>query len=131
DGLVVTDAEIRGPGSYEVGIDFSGTAAGFAHSTAFSALGIFNGEVLFPGYVVSIREVLVNGQPYELDGRPFTTSDDGNTTRVNLYNGWVSEVPPEARTADGDISDVSAVILDNQAPELQRIESLRVRFDYG
>ena len=123
--------EITGPGTYTVAIDFTGTMSGFAHSTAFSALGIYNGEILFPDYIISIREVLVNGVPYELDGVPYTTSDDGNTTRVNLYNQWVSQIPPEARTADGDVSDVSSEILNNQAPELQRIETLTVTFDYG
>lgn len=131
DGLIPTDVTINGPGSYEVGLDFSGTAAGFAVSTAFSALAVYNGEVLFPGYLISIREVLINGEVYELDGRPYTTSDDGITSRVNLYNGWVTKAPPEARTEDGVTSNVSAVILDNQAARMQRIESLIIRFDYG
>jgi len=131
DGLLVTDTEVTGPGTYTVGIDFTGTTLGFAVSTAFSALAVYNGEVLFPDYIISINDVLVNGTAYELDGRAYTTSDDGNTTRVNLYNGWVTQIPPEARTANGDVSDVSAVILDNQAPELQRIETLTINFDYG
>jgi endoglucanase len=131
DGLEVSDAEITGPGTYTVGIDFTGTSGGYAHSTAFSALGIYNGEILFPDYIISIREVLVNGVPYELDGVPYTTTDDGITTRVNLYNQWVNQIPPEARTADGDVSDVSPVILNNQAADLQRIETLTVTFDYG
>ena len=131
DGLEVTDVEITGPGTYTVGIDFTGTGGGYAHSTAFSALGIYNGEILFPDYIISIKEVLVNGVPYELDGVPYTTSDDGITTRVNLYNQWVAQIPPEARTADGDVSDVSPMILNNQAPDLQHIETLTVTFDYG
>ncbi|GAB6089963.1 glycoside hydrolase family 5 protein [Spirochaeta dissipatitropha] len=131
DGLEALDAFITESGTYTVSLDFTGTGAGYAVSTAFSALGIYNGELLFPDYIVSIRDVLVNGESYELNGEPFTTSDDSITTRVNLYNGWVSQIPPEARTMDDSRENLSATILDNQDPELQRIETLEVTFDYG
>ena len=105
-----------------------GTEAKFANGTAFSALAISNGELLYPGYVIDIKEVLVNGEPYELTAKPYTTSDDGKCTRVNLYNGWVGDVPSGARTADGDLSDASAVVVDNA--DLTNIETLEITFDY-
>ena len=129
DGLVATDVEITGGGTYTVGLDFTGTGAGYANGTAFSALAISNGELLYPGYIISITDLQINGGSYSLTGKPYTTSDDAKCTRVNLYNEWVNKIPEEARTADGDISDVSAVIVDQQ--ELGEIKTLTITFDYG
>ena len=108
-GIKEQNALITGEGTYTVSLDFTG--AGSAKGVAFSALGISNGEDLFPGYIVTIDEILINGEPYELQGRSYTSSDDEHCTRVNLYNAWVSSVPDEARTADGDLTDCSAQIL--------------------
>lgn len=132
DGIKTTDAEITGPGTYTVGLDFSGIDGGYAVSTAFSAIGISNGEQLFPGYIVTIKEVKVNGKPYILTALPYTTSDDKRCTRVNIYNGWVKDLPKEARVnKNEDISTAKAVIVDNEAPELQEIKTLTITFDYG
>ncbi|HHT89268.1 MAG TPA: glycoside hydrolase family 5 protein [Clostridiales bacterium] len=128
DGLVPTDVEITGEGTYTVGLDFTGTYSGFANGTAFSALGISNGELLYPGYIIDITEILINDEPYTMVGKPYTTSDDGICTRVNLYNGWVNKVPEEARTLDGDTSDVSPTILD--PTKLGEIRTLTVTFNY-
>jgi endoglucanase len=129
DGLVATDVEVTGAGTYTVGLDFTGTAAGYGDSTAFSALGIANGELLFPGYIITITDIQVNGESYSLTGKPYTTSDDKICTRVNLYNSWVTAIPEDARTADGDISDVSSTIVDPAT--LGHIETLTITFDYG
>jgi endoglucanase len=129
DGLVTTDVEITGEGTYTVGLDFTGTGAGFANGTAFSALGISNGELLYPGYIINITDLQINGESYKLTGKPFTTTDDGKCTRVNIYNGWVNTIPEEARTADGNVSDVSAVIVDPTT--LTEIKTLTITFDYG
>lgn len=129
DGVVATDVEITGEGTYTVGLDFTGTGGGFANSTVFSALAIANGELLYPGYIINITDLKINGESYTLKGKPYTASDDGKCTRVNLYNSWVSEIPEAARTSDGDISDVSAVIVD--PAELGEIKTLEITFDYG
>ena len=76
-GLVATDAVINGAGTYTISLDFTGTDAGFAEGTAFSAIGISNAEVLYPGYMIDIKEIGVNGAPCELTGTPYTTSDNG------------------------------------------------------
>lgn len=130
DGLVTSDVEITGEGTYTVGLDFTGTGAGSANSTAFSALGISNGELLFPGYIVNITEVLVNGEPYALAGKPYTTSDDSKCTRVNLYNSWVTAVPEDARTIDGDLTTASPMIFDPQTLG-DSIKTLTITFEYG
>lgn len=86
EGLVATNAIITGEGKYTVGLDFTGTAQGYSASVAFAAIGISNGEALYPNYLVNIKEVRINGEIYRLKGRAYTTSDDGVCTRVNLYN---------------------------------------------
>lgn len=127
-GIVATDVEITGEGTYTVALDFTGTGSGYANSTVFSAIGIANGEILYPGYCIEIKEVLINGEEYKLTGRPYTTSDDTKCTRVNLYNEWVSAIPDSARTAAGNAMYVSACVLD--AATLGNVETIQVTFDY-
>lgn len=127
-GVSATDVEITGEGTYTVGLDFTGTEAGSANGTGFSALAVSSGELLFPGYTVTIKEILINGKTYEWQGKPYTASDDGKCTRVNLYNGWVKDIPSEARTEDGNLTDATAVLLDNE--KLGQIKTLFITFDY-
>lgn len=108
-GIKEKNALITGEGTYTVSLDF--TECGAAKGVAFAALGISNGEDLFPGYTVTIDKILINNSPYEPDGKEFTTSGDSHCTRVNLYNAWVSSVPKEARTTDGDLTGCSAQIM--------------------
>lgn len=108
-GIKEKNALITGEGTYTVSLDFTGCGA--AKGVAFAALGISNGEDLFPGYTVTIDKILINNAPYEPDGKEFTTSDDSHCTRVNLYNAWVSSVPKEARTTDVDLTGCSAQIM--------------------
>ncbi|MCL1801439.1 MAG: hypothetical protein FWG25_08795, partial [Promicromonosporaceae bacterium] len=128
DGLVVTDAEITGPGTYTVGIDFTGTASGYADGIAFSAIGISNGEDLYPGYKIDITGIEVNGQSYEMNGKPYTASDNGSTTRTNLLNDWVDGIPGDARFVTDDGTGATASILSND--DLGHIESLFITFEY-
>ncbi len=127
-GIVATDVEITGEGTYTVGLDFTDTDAGFANSVAFAAVGVANGEILYPGYCVEIEEILINGENYNLTGIPYTSSDDGKCTRVNLYNEWISAVPADARTADGNTMNVSPCILD--ATTLGDVQTMEVTFKY-
>ncbi len=130
EGIVATDVVIESAGTYTVALDFTETEAGFAESTAFSALGISNGELLFPDYLITINEILINGESYELTGIPYTTADDGICTRVNLYNGWVSEIPPEARCFNPNMRPaLSATIIDPQT--LGQIETIEITFEYA
>ena len=127
-GLVATDVEITGEGTYTVALDFTQTSAGAANSTTFSALAVGNGETLFPGYCIEIKEILINGEPYKMTGRPYTASDDGICTRVNLYNEWVSAVPDDARTASGNAMYVTPTVLDKDT--LGMVETIEITFDY-
>lgn len=127
-GIVATDVEITGEGTYTVGLDFTGINGGYADSTVFSALAIGNGETLYPDYLVTIEEIKVNGEVYEMVGQQYTASDDGICTRVNLYNQWVSEVPEDIRTAP-DVTNPSPVIVDPAT--LGHIETLEITFSYA
>ena len=130
-GLVATDAEITGPGTYTVGLDFTGISAGKSSKFSFSAIGIANGEALFPGYVIDIKELKVNGKPVSLAKKGYTTTDDGKTTRINLYNVWVTKIPKGIRTVDGETKGVSAVIVDQNDPIFKDMQTLEIVFDYG
>lgn len=127
-GLVAANAVINGAGTYTISLDFTGTDAGFAEGTAFSAIGISNAEVLYPGYMIDIKEIEVNGQPYKLTGTPYTTSDNGICTRMNLYNEWVTDIPDTARVMGGNAADAAATVVDNET--LGQIKTLKITFDF-
>ena len=127
-GMIATDAQITGEGTYTVALDFTGTADGYANGIAFSAVGLINGETLFPGYYINITELLINDVQAEYTGIPYTTNDNPVTTRVNLYNEWVSAVPQGARVFEGNITDASPTFLENYISV--RIRTIKVTFDY-
>lgn len=127
-GIVATDVEVTGEGTYTVGLDFTGVSGGYANSTVFSALAVTNTENLYPGCYIEIQEILINGEPYELKGQPYTCSDDGKTTRVNLYNAWVSKVPDDVRVREDNGQELTPCILD--ADTLGNIETITITFDF-
>ncbi len=133
-GVKPTDVEITGEGTYTVALDFTGTEKGYANNTAFSAVGISNGEQLFPGYCINITEIRINGEPVKLKGRNYTCSDDGKCTRSNLFNEWVDMKgvnKTNARVMYGDLTGISATILNRELECMNRIETLEVTFKYG
>ena len=128
DGNVkVTAPEIRSAGDYTTSIEFATPAAGLA----FTALGVVNGEISFPGWYLTIKEIRVNGEKVDFlaDKKGYTSSDEGITTRVNLYNEWVSEVPAEARSLDGDLTNASAIIVDKDA--FKSVSKFEIDFNYS
>lgn len=127
-GLVATDVEVTGAGKYTVALDFTGTAAGYANGVTFCAVGIGNGEKLFPGYIVQILEVKINGEAVTMSGIPYTTSDDGICTRVNLYNAWVTEPPADARSLGGNTKGCSPIPVDQSL--FGEVKTMEVTFMY-
>ncbi len=123
EGVTATNAEVKGPGTYTVGLEFAEEAQGLA----FTAVGIKTGEQTFNGYFINVTEVKVNGEPIEL-GKGYTSSDDGICTRENLYNEWVTELPADARRADGDLEGASPIIVDKAA--FESVKSVEVTFDF-
>ena len=130
EGLVATNAIITGEGKYTVGLDFTGTAQGYSASVAFAAIGISNGEALYPNYLVNIKEVLINGEIYRLKGRAYTTSDDGVCTRVNLYNEWVTSVPKTARLPGGNLAGATPTPINRNDAVIAEIKTIEIDFEY-
>ncbi len=96
-GIKANNVVITGPGNYKVSLDFEGGNTGLT----FAALAIADCELLYPGAVIKINGIYADGNKLSLAGQPYTSSDDGICTRVNLYNQWVTTVPDDARTASG------------------------------
>ena len=131
-GIRATDVEITGAGTYTVALDFTGTERGYAANTAFSAIGISNGELKYPGYCIFFTEMKINGETVKLKGRNYTCSDDGKCTRSNLYNEWVDmkNARGGARVLYGDLTGISATVLDRELEAAQKIRTLEVTFRY-
>ena len=131
-GIVPTDAKITGPGTYTVALDFTGTDKGYASNTAFCAIGISNGEQKFPGHCIFFTEMKINGETVKLKGRNYTCSDDGKCTRSNLYNEWVDMKSARngARVLYGDLTGISATVLDREAEVTQKIRTIEITFRY-
>lgn len=115
--------KIEGPGTYKLALDFAEPLPGFA----FLAAGIAKGELNFPGYFMDITEVKINGEAIEI-AKDFTTSDEGVTTRSNIWNEWVTELPAQARIADGNLEGATAMIATKEA--LSNVSSIEVTFDF-
>ena len=131
-GLKVTDTLVTGPGTYTVGLDFTGTAQGYSSSVAFAAVAITNGEKVYPGYVMNITDVQINGEKYYLKGRGYTCSDNRLTTRVNLYNEWVKAVPVgEARMHGGNLAGATPTPINRSDAAIAQIKTIYVTFEYA
>ena len=122
---------VTGEGDYTVALDFTGTAKGYSDGTAFSAVAVMNGEVLFPGYIIDIRSVKINGEEYTLAAKPYTASDNKITTRVNLFNEWVNKLPDDARTMDGDLTGCSPCILNRNDSCISHLETIEITFHFA
>lgn len=131
DGVKDTVAVLEGEGTYTVALDFSETSNGYSAGIAFGALAITNGEVVHPGWIMDIVEIKINGEVYTLAAKPYTTSDNKITTRVNLFNEWVTKLPDDARTMDGDLTGASPCILDRNDGIIPTVQSIEVTFYYG
>ena len=105
-----TNAIVTGPGAYTVGLEFGEEAQGLA----FAAIGINGGEISFPNYTIEVKAIRVNGEEIAFE-KGYTSSDDGVTTRMNLYNEWVSELPQDARSFDGKTEDAKPIVVDKEA----------------
>ena len=126
-GVVATNAQIEGAGTYTIGLDFTGTEAGAASGVAFTSVGVVTGEKTFPGYFIDVTEIKINGEAIEL-GKGYTSSDDQICTRENLYNEWVSDLPTDARRADGDLEGASPMMVKTE--DFAEVKTMEVTFNY-
>lgn len=123
-GIIPTDVVVDGEGTYTVGLEFEGGNDGLT----FGALAVANAETKYPGCILNIKEIAVNGEPLHLVAEPYTSSDDGLCTRVNLINEWVPAPPDDARTMSGSLANASPVILDKQ--DLVGVNTITITFDF-
>lgn len=107
-GITAHDVVVDGAGEYTVSLDFAGGNDGLT----FAALAIASGEDLYPGAIIDITEIALDGEPIDMIALPYTSSDDGHTMRVNLLNEWVGSVPDDARNKMNYLGAASPVILD-------------------
>lgn len=123
--VAATNATVTGAGDYTVGLDFTVSEAGKASGVAFAALGIKHGEKLFPGMMIKLNEVRINGAAVEL-AKGYTSSDDQIETRMNLMNEWVTDVPADARSWDGIVEDASPIVIAKEL--LAEVKTIEIDF---
>ncbi len=121
-GITATNAVVEGPGEYTVSLDFAGGNDGLT----FAALAIANAELLYPKSYIVIKSITVDGRELSLTAVPYTSSDDGKCTRVNLINEWVKTLPSDARTVMGDMKNASPVIIDKK--DMVGIKNITITF---
>lgn len=113
-GIKATNVVVDGAGEYSVSLDFEGGNTGLT----FAALAIADAEILYPGVIINVKEVTLDGTAVPFENY-YTSSDNGKCTRVNLYNGWCGDLQKQVakddcnfRTVDGDLSNITATPLD-------------------
>ncbi len=121
-GITANNAIVEKPGAYTVSLDFAKGNDG----VTFAALAIADAELLYPKCYIVIDSITADGKELELTATPYTTSDDGKCTRVNLINEWVKTPPPDARTLMGPLSNASSVVLDKT--QLVGIKNITIKF---
>lgn len=109
--VVANNATVTGYGEYTVSLDFSGVEGGVCPDIVFMDVEVDNGELYFPYNIMEIKSVKINGEDVRLQGNPYTTSDNAEDTRVNLYNSWVGEVV-DGRTEGLELTEVTATPVD-------------------
>ena len=123
--VTAVNADIKGEGTYTVSLEFPEPFS----SIAFAAVKLNNGNIVYPGYFIDLKELKVNGEAVEL-GKGYTSSDDGIEMRYNIYNEWTNgEVPPDARRADGDLEGVSSTIVDPKEA-FKDVKTIEATFDF-
>ncbi len=122
-GITATDAKIDGAGEYTISLDFEGGNTGLT----FAAIGLSYGEKLYPGCVINIKEILLDGESIKLKSLPYTSSDDGVCTRVNLLNEWVKDVPTDARNVANNLKLSTPSPLDKTL--LNDVKNITINFE--
>ncbi len=127
--VVATTAEVTGAGQYTVGLDFTGTALGYAEGLSFAGLMIKNGETNFANYCIQIDSIVINGAEIAFT-EGYTSSDDSVETRMNIFNEWVPSVPTseDVRAVDGTAADASPIIVDREL--FAQVQTIEITFTY-
>lgn len=119
-------ASINGNGTYTVNV--TADTDGYRYATTgdvsdasvlpsgidYLSVCIEDGTELFPNAVINIDSVKIDGSDVQLTGKNFTT-DESYETEAVIYCDWYGDTPTDARCADGNAADTSAMIIDGSS----------------
>ena len=125
-GVIPMNAEIRDYGFYIVSLDFSQVEGGQAAGVKALALNILNGEKLFPGALVRVAALRVNGDDAAL-GKGCAYSEDGSGIRVDIYSENAGDPPAGARAADGSLDGAGQSLVD--AALFDAVKTIEIEFE--
>lgn len=105
-------ANITGNGEYTVSVNANTKGLRYAvngdpdascspSGLSFMYVNIRDGESKFPGAVITVNSVKVNGNEVGLSAKPYTSSEDGVDTRATIFNNYAIEPSKDARGAEG------------------------------
>lgn len=129
DGISATNPTVTGEGQYTTSLDFSKSASGQAIGLSFIGVFVQNGEKTFPHYAITIDSVKVNDTDVTFAKNGYTSSDDGITTRQNIYNAWVGDIPSDAHTPDGKLDGITPIIVNTA--DFATVKTVSVTFTYS
>ena len=82
----------------------------------YAAVKVVDGASLYPDMSIEIKEIRVNGKAIDMTAKNYTSSDDGTEMHANIYNHFISIIPDDAHTADGNVAgefgEYSSMIVD-------------------
>ena len=108
--LTPIKAEITGNGSYTVGVSAEALgedaiAEGIS-GVEFMAVIIPWLEANYPGAVITIDSIMMDDTEIAMTAKNYTSSDDGFELRSNIYNMWIGGLPEDARSVEGQLSEL-------------------------
>jgi len=137
-------AHITGNGDYTVSVTTDSKGYRFATTgnkddasdvptgLSFMAVMLRDGETMYPGAVITVNSVKVNGNEIPMLTKAYTSSDDGKETRANIFNEWVSKPAADGRCVDGPLyTDASAETLQPYGSEYGAQIIDKAAFDGG
>lgn len=137
-------AHITGNGDYTVSVTTDSNGYRFATTgsisdssdvpvgLSFMAVMLRDGETMYPGAVITVNSVKVNGNELPMLSKAYTSSDDGKETRANLFNEWVSKPAADGRCVDGPLyADAAAETLQPYGGEYSAQVIDKAAFDGG
>lgn len=125
-GVKATTETVTGVGQYTIGLDFTETTDGKAVGASAVLPVIQMGEKSFPGYYIQVDSIKVNGEEVSFTKGYTSIDDKGTTMSSSIYNAWAGVLPDSARTPDGDLSTVSANIVDSSV--FKEVKTIYVTF---
>lgn len=107
-------AHITGNGDYTVSVNADSNGFRYAMTgdpntpytpsgLKFLYVNINDGETKFPGAVITVRSVRVDGNEIALSAKPYTSSEDKVDTRATLYNEYSTSPTKDARCSEGSL----------------------------